>query len=71
MMSDAVIHCEYDDTAYDPDSDIGCPTCHAWFQEQLAEHAWMANANRGVAGMTYAEQMIDAGRGHLLREDER
>lgn len=46
-----------------------CPPC---WDRVLAEHAWMANAVKGQAGLgTYAQQMQDAGRGHLLREDER
>lgn len=66
-----LVHCEYDDTPYDPESDDGCPTCEAFNAEQEASYAWMERAAQAarecdVLGMSYEEQMRDAGRGHLL-----
>jgi len=67
-----MVTCEYDDTEFDPDSDEGCPACMTYAREMLAEYAWMGHATAATAAldMTYAEQMRDAGRGHLLRGDE-
>lgn len=48
-----------------------CPACAAEEAREMERYRRQYEAEKGSRGLgTYAEQMRDAGRGHLLRGDE-